>query len=44
MHFKNKAYWWKIGDDLKPAKEMDTIPENTDFVVVGAGYAGLSAA
>ena len=44
MHFKSKAYWWEIGDDLKPAQEMDTIPENTDFVVVGAGYAGLSAA
>ena len=44
MHFKSKAYWWEIGDDLKPAQEMDPIPENTDFVVVGAGYAGLSAA
>ena len=44
MHFKSTVYWWEIGDHLKPAQEIDTIPENTDFVVVGAGYAGLSAA
>ena len=44
MHFKSTAYWWEIGDYLKPAQEIDTIPKNTDFVVVGAGYAGLSAA
>ena len=44
MHFQNKAYWWEIGDDLKPAMELNTFPDSTDFVVVGAGYAGLSAA
>ena len=44
MHFKSKAYWWGIGDDLKPAQKIDKVPKNTDFVVIGAGYAGLSAA
>ena len=44
MHFQNKAYWWEIGDALKPAMELNTFPDSTDFVVVGAGYAGLSAA
>ena len=44
MYFKSKSYWWEIGDKLKPTHEMKIIPKNTDFVVVGAGYAGLSAA
>jgi len=44
VYFKSKSYWWEIGDKLKPTHEMKIIPKNTDFVVVGAGYAGLSAA
>ena len=44
MNFKKKAYWWEIGETLKPTQELDTLPVNSDFVVIGAGYAGLSAA
>ncbi len=44
MNFKKKAYWWEIGEALKPTQELDTLPVNSDFVVIGAGYAGLSAA
>ena len=44
MSFKKEAYWWEIGKALKPTQELDTLPVNTDFVVIGAGYAGLSAA
>ena len=44
MNFKKKAYWWEIGEALKPTQELNTLPVNSDFVVIGAGYAGLSAA
>ena len=44
MSFKKEAYWWEIGKALKPTQELDTLPVSTDFVVIGAGYAGLSAA
>ena len=44
LNFEKRAYWWEIGEALKPTQELDTLPANTDFVVIGAGYAGLSAA
>ena len=44
MSFKKEADWWEIVKALKPTQQLDTLPVSTDFVVIGAGYAGLSAA
>ena len=40
--FKTTPYWWDaIGP---PALSMKPVPQRCDAVIVGAGYAGLSAA
>ncbi|MCP4236211.1 MAG: FAD-binding oxidoreductase [Aestuariibacter sp.] len=46
----HQPYWWDTGCDNKPldldqlATRVDKIPQQTDCVIVGAGYTGLSAA
>lgn len=48
--YKNHPYWWDAGPGDSPieldrlAKPADAIPLQSDCVVVGAGYGGLSAA
>ncbi len=48
--FKNHPYWWDSGLDGGPidldllAQPADAIPLQSDCVIVGAGYSGLSAA
>ena len=39
---KKNAYWWEIDEKLSPIGEQP-LPKETDFVVVGGGYTGLSA-
>jgi glycine/D-amino acid oxidase-like deaminating enzyme len=48
--WRNHPYWWDAGPDNQTlnlellAKSVEEIPAQTDCVVVGAGYSGLSAA
>ncbi len=47
---RNHPYWWDSGSDSQPlnlellAKSVEEAPAQSDCVVVGAGYSGLSAA
>lgn len=40
--FKSRPFWWEAYEP-QPLPEMD-LPRETEVVIVGAGYAGLSAA
>ena len=48
--FRNHPYWWDSAPDNQPlnlellAQSVDEISSQSDCVVVGAGYSGLSAA
>ena len=48
--WRNHPYWWDAGPDNQKldldllAKSVEEVPAQTDCVVVGAGYSGLSAA
>jgi hypothetical protein len=48
--WRHHPYWWDAGPDNQPlnldllAKSVGEIPAQTDCVIVGAGYSGLSAA
>ena len=39
---KNKVYWWEIKENLEPQKAKE-LPKKVDFLIIGAGYTGLSA-
>jgi len=39
--FSTDPYWW---DEAAPLDKQDPIPAQTDVLVIGGGYAGLSAA
>ncbi|BBK42112.1 hypothetical protein STVA_21320 [Allostella vacuolata] len=41
--FRDQPYWWEAAAP-DPAPPADPLPGHADVVVVGAGYAGLSAA
>ncbi len=41
---KNEPYWWQAAPREPPPVEPHPLPETTDVAVVGAGYAGLTAA
>ena len=41
---KNEPYWWQAAPREAPPVEPHPLPETTDVAVVGAGYAGLTAA
>ena len=40
----NEPYWWQAAPREAPPVEPHPLPETTDVAVVGAGYAGLTAA
>jgi glycine/D-amino acid oxidase-like deaminating enzyme len=50
VSWRNHPYWWDSGPDNQPlnlellAQSVAEIPSQSDCVVVGAGYSGLSAA
>ncbi len=37
-----RAFWWDIDESLEPSKTYE-LPKQSDFVIVGGGYTGLSA-
>ena len=39
---KRRAFWWDIDESLEPSKTYE-LPKQSDFVIVGGGYTGLSA-
>ena len=41
---KRRAFWWDIEESLRPAHTHTVLPRETEFLIVGAGYTGLSAA
>ncbi|MEW4398427.1 NAD(P)/FAD-dependent oxidoreductase [Agrobacterium sp. 22-3674b3] len=41
VDFKEAPYWW---EEAEPETNLDPVPEYADVVVVGSGYAGLTAA
>ena len=41
---KNSAFWWEIEESLTPFNNNDKLPLEAEFVIVGGGYTGLSAA
>ena len=41
---KRRAFWWDIEESLRPAHTLTVLPRETEFLIVGAGYTGLSAA
>ena len=40
---KKSVFWWEIAESLVPMRHGN-FPKEVDFIVVGAGYTGLSAA
>ena len=48
--WRNNPYWWDFGLDNQPlelellARPIEEVPAQSDCIVVGAGYSGLSAA
>tara|TARA_B100000780_G_scaffold90357_1_gene62426 strand:+ start:545 stop:853 length:309 start_codon:yes stop_codon:yes gene_type:complete len=41
---KIKPFWWDIDQVLAPTSPAGNMPANVDFVIVGTGVTGLSAA
>ena len=41
---KTEPYWWQAAPREAAAAQPATIPKSADVAIVGAGYAGLSAA
>lgn len=41
---KRSAFWWEIEQSLAPVNDRDKLPLHAEFVIVGGGYTGLSAA
>ena len=41
---KNSAFWWEIEEKLSPTNDSNKLPLEIEFVIVGGGYTGLSAA
>ena len=42
MDFKETPYWWEAAP--RPALEEKPIQKNSDVAIIGAGFAGLTAA
>ena len=41
---KLEPFWWDIDQPLAPRLPVGDMPTNVDFVIVGGGFTGLSAA
>lgn len=41
---KRSAFWWDIEESLAPVNDQEKLPLEAEFVIVGGGYTGLSAA
>jgi glycine/D-amino acid oxidase-like deaminating enzyme len=41
---KLEPFWWDIDQVLAPTSSAGDMPTNVDFVIVGGGFTGLSAA
>ena len=41
---KSGAFWWEIEEKLSPTNDGYKLPLEIEFVIVGGGYTGLSAA
>ncbi len=41
---KNEPYWWQAAPREAPLREPHPLPKKIDVAIIGAGYAGLTAA
>ncbi|KAJ5985470.1 hypothetical protein N7522_012666 [Penicillium canescens] len=43
-HIPGECFWQTARDDLSDHRSTEQLPEHSDIVIIGAGYAGVSAA